>query len=443
MLSFILLCAGLAACGGSGSSDTAAQTGSVSILLGDGPLDEVDQVNIDIGRVLLIGSDDGQVLLTEDAMPNPEPVNLLDLRNVTKLLLNEDGIPAGNYTKIRLYINSLEIVENESLPNPGVELAQLPANGKIDLLAQGGFEISPGEDLVVEIDMDLDRSVHVVETGNSRYRFRPVVFIEVTDLRLTQLFGTATDVVSNDAFNLCVGDRCVCTEEENDCIEVDATQARKFPAAGEATFELMENQEVHVFGLFNVGLTSDQGAVFEAVAVVQGGVDTVARIDGDLLLGTDGTIATIGSLDTTPVENALVLDRQGNLIDPADGDHAESWAQVDPMAMDLPNPFPSFLTLVTPATDEDSIEGALVSLEGDTLTLETDELEQVCVIVDDETLVQNLDDFDTDATTGPMPVPDLLALDLQMESVEVTAYGAFESGTTPACLIADVIVVER
>jgi len=430
----------LIGCGGGNSSAPVDQVGGMTILVGDGPLEDVNEVNIDIGRMVLIG-DEGQIELTDDATDGS--INLLDLRNITALLLDVEDVPAGNYTKVRMYIDSLEIAGEDVVDGPFSDFAQLPANGKIDLLARGGFEISPGEDLVVEIDFDLEHSVHIVATGNSEYRFRPVVFIDVVDLRLTRLFGTAQDVAEDDtAFVLCEGETpCDCEAPENSCVSVNAAGALTLPGAGLAEYDLMEGDPVHVFGLFNVGVT-DESTVFDAAAIVQGAEDTVVKIDGDVLLNGEGGIATIDARTIIAVDGDLVLDRQGNPVDAADGDAAESWAQIDPMAADLPDPFPSFLTLVTPAEDEDGIEGSLASIDGDRLNLLTDDMDEFCVIVDGTTEIQNIDGFDTDATTGLMELSSLLALDPETGSIEVGAFGTFQEGITPACLEADLIVVE-
>ena len=187
----VAVCWLLVGCGGGSSSSapnvppaaTAAATGGFTLLVGDAALDGIDAVNIDIEEVRLLGDDGQQVLLADGV----GVINLLDLRNITQLVAATD-VPVGSYNKIRLIISSLEIIEKgDPTPIP----TQLPANGKIDLNPQGSFDISAGENLVVQIDFDLARSIKLVQTGNSQYRFRPVVFIDVIEnLRLTKLFGS-------------------------------------------------------------------------------------------------------------------------------------------------------------------------------------------------------------------------------------------------------------
>ncbi|MGE0621614.1 MAG: DUF4382 domain-containing protein [Pseudomonadales bacterium] len=433
LLALSLIGSLLAACGGSGSSDPQG-TGSVAILLGDGPLDDVIEVNIDIDRVVLLGAD-GQIVLTEDA--TPEPVNLLELRNVTELLLDVDDVPAGRYSKIRMYIDSLQIVRDDLMAGRIEEDAQLPANGKIDLNPQGPFEISPGEDLVIQIDLDVGRSVHTVLTGNSSLRFRPVVFIEVLDqranLRLTHLFGVMDNVAAS-AFDLCES----VSPAPTDCTTVNVRDnALVLPPAGVDPYDPMDGEPAHAFGHFVVGASG--GISFRALAVVYGAEDTVGRIDGEVLAGDDSIIDTIGGRAVEPVPGALLLDGLGNPIDGAeDGDFAESWAQVDPAVVDLPAPFPSFLTQVGPALDEEVVEGVLVGIDGNTLTVRTDDLNEVCVAHNNATQIQQVDGFSSDAETGIISLGELS--DLPGEP-EISAFGTFDGGT-PDCLVASVIVVE-
>lgn len=430
LLAVTLVAMLLTACGG--GSSNAEGTGGVAILLGDGPLDDVDAVNIDIDRIVLIGAG-GQIVLTEDA--TPEPVNLLALRNVTELILDVDDVPAGTYSKIRLYISSLEIVREDLMAGRRVEPTQLPANGKIDLNPQGPFEISPGEDLVIQIDLDLARSIHTVLTGNSTYRFRPVVFIQVLDqranLRLAHVFGRI-DQLDGETFELCD------PSEPTSCTAVNVrADALRLPQAGDAPYAPANGDSAHVFGHFVIG--AEGGVSLRALAVVLGDEATVGRIDGEVVAGDDSIIDTIDGHPVAPVADAKLLDGLGNpLAGAEDGDFAESWAQVDPAAMDLPVPFPSFLTQVGPALDEEIVEGELIRIDGNTLTVRTGDLDEVCVTRTSATQIQQVNGFSSDAETQTISLAELTAL---AGEPEIAAFGSFDGGT-PDCLVASVIVVE-
>ena len=92
---FFTACAmfALSACGGGGSSSNNAtspppagvsEQGSLTLLIGDGPLDAVDEVNITITEIILLG-DDGQQTIFDGEVG---PINLLELQNVTVFQLH-------------------------------------------------------------------------------------------------------------------------------------------------------------------------------------------------------------------------------------------------------------------------------------------------------------------------------------------------------------------
>ena len=274
----------LAGCGGGGSSRAPeapqpqpppAGNGVLTLLIGDGPLDGVDEVIIDIAEIALLGDGEQEHLIVDDV----EPLNLLALRNVTEVVAAAE-VPEGTYSKIRLIVESLEIVDD------GVsEFAQLPGNGKIDLNPQGDFEISAGEDLVVEIDFDLDRSVHIVRTGNSQYRFRPVVFVNVLDqrhrLRLTKLFGTVTEDDDDDGeghIDLCDVD--VPEDCEDVFVEDDALLLIADGSAPMDGINDFLDGNAHVFGHFVEG--AQGGLFFRALAVVGGESEDVEQLIGEV-----------------------------------------------------------------------------------------------------------------------------------------------------------------
>ena len=190
----------LVACGGGSSSgpETPA-TGTVALLLTDLPTDDLREINFDVVEATLIGDQGQQTVFTGNTR-----VNLLDLENYSvPIALGE--VAAGTYTKLRLQIENFEIVDNDGekhYPRP-------PANGKIDLLEPGGIEVVPGRTLVAHVDMDANKSIHVVQTGNGKYRLRPVVRVEfrldgLPD-ELVRIEGRIASAVDGDPgrFELC------------------------------------------------------------------------------------------------------------------------------------------------------------------------------------------------------------------------------------------------
>ncbi len=421
----------IGACGGGGGSNSApVSVGGFTLVVGDGPLD-VAEVNIDIEEVVLIGAGGQQSFDTSDM----RTINLLALRNVTELILSED-VPAGTYNKIRLTVSALEIVEHNGLS----EFAQLPANGKIDLNPQGPFEISPGEDLVVEIDIDLDRSVHVVSTGNSQYRFRPVVFIDVIDqsdsARLTKLSGQLAS--GDDTRTLCIDD------DDSECLVLDFLEDALVLAEDGtlvAVEDLADGTIVCVFGHFVIGV--EGGESFRVTALVEGGEDSVQRIDGttaSLLMDGAFELEVSEEPENTTINlvaGAKLLDGNGAPLteDFAIGDEAEAWGQTSTIELAADATFPAFLVQVTPADTEESIEGTLVAVDGDQITLMT-ESGEVCVLNVPETTIQHILDNPDGSESELLTLAELAAMIDDEVGVEVFGIQDGE------CFIADVIVVE-
>ena len=307
-MTFVLfaLAATLGACGGSNGSPDAVpvpSTGTVALLLTDMPSDDLDEINLDVVEAVLIGGDGQQTLFSDAA--NPIRNNLLDLENFSQPIAFEE-VPAGVYTKLRLRITNLELVEYVEDGPDNVYTPSLPANGKIDLLHPEGFEVLPGQTLVVELDMDANKSIHVVQTGNSKYRMRPVVFVEFSNTgtpdKLTRIDGTITEIVDS-----AVGSFVLCSSADADtCIDVSlTTDACVFDADGIPTkpTALAVNDEVVVIGRYSrVG----GDIVLDAIVVEQGAAEQVA-----------------GTVNSLPDENGtfLMIDRQGDevLVELQDG----------------------------------------------------------------------------------------------------------------------------
>ena len=196
----------VSACGSSGNSGEAAnpapQTGMVGILFTDAPTDEYSEINLNVTEAILIGGDDSQQLVFQGS----EPIDLLDLTNFSEPVVFGE-VQAGTYTKLRLYIDDLELVP---LDGGDPIYPALPANGKIDLLDAGGFEVLPGRTMIVEIDMDANKSIKITNAGNSgNVKFRPVVKVKIVDGGLPHKLARLEGTVSGDpddaagSFTLC------------------------------------------------------------------------------------------------------------------------------------------------------------------------------------------------------------------------------------------------
>jgi hypothetical protein len=138
----------------------------------------------------------------------PETVNVLDMRNYSDLFAVDPAVPVGTYDKVRLTLSDLALVECDATgapePASGWDHPNLPGNGKLDLNPRGAFQVVGGETMIVELDLDMEKSLHVHQTGNGKWQFRPVIFVTITpdDSRLVRVFGQVRDP-DGTKFELC------------------------------------------------------------------------------------------------------------------------------------------------------------------------------------------------------------------------------------------------
>jgi len=284
----------LGACGGSGgdAAPPGQGTGTVALLLTDMPTDDLVAINLEVTEATLIGGEGQQTLFSNTT--DPIQIDLLKLENFSQPIAFED-VPADTYTKLRLRIRNLTLVEKGGKEHT----PPLPANGKIDLLHPEGFDVLPGRTLVVELDMDANKSIHVVRTGNNTYRVRPVVFVEFMNEgmpdKLTRIEGRIDEIVNAEAGNF-----VVCALDNPDtCIDVSLTtdgcvyDADGIPTAPTA---LAEGNEVVVIGRYS---RSGGDIALDAIVVEQGPAEQVT-----------------GTVNSLPDENGmfLMIDREGNEI---------------------------------------------------------------------------------------------------------------------------------
>ena len=205
----------LAACGGSGSSDgsgspgaspmppaptptpaPAPTTGTVAILLTDAPTDAFCRILANVERIDLLGTSDSPT----NVFTGPVIVDVLDLRNYEDLFAIDTEVPIGTYEKVRMTLSDLALVECDAEGNPepvaGWEHPRLPGNGKLDLNPRGSFTVIGGETMVIALDLDMEKSLHVHQAGNDRWQFRPVIFVTIRpdDSKLVRVFGEVREL---------------------------------------------------------------------------------------------------------------------------------------------------------------------------------------------------------------------------------------------------------
>lgn len=294
----------LSACGGSSGGAPAVETpapttGTFGLFVTDKPSEIFMAINLDITGAVLIGGDDSQQVLFDVAHgADPRRINLLDLTNFNEPIVFGE-VAVGTYSKLRLYIDRLELVPNDPNADP-ILIDRLPANGKIDLLDQDGFEILPGETLLAEVDIDANKSIKVTGAGNSgKYQFRPVVKVQFSydgeQDKLARVEGVVSDPLDPaGSFSLCA------TEAAENCVDVmTGLQTSFFDDSGLPTdfTGVALASPVVVFGRYQV----DPDIFLEAIVVEIGGNseqvkgNVVSNPVGDafLLFAEDGSNLTV------------------------------------------------------------------------------------------------------------------------------------------------------
>jgi len=190
----------LVSCGSGSVSTNTGQTGSVALLLTDAATDDFAEVNVTITRAELI-SDSLKVTI----LSTTKTVDLLKLEDETSLFALSSGVPSGWYNKIRLYVSDVELVKHDSTKI----YPKLPGGWKIDLNPREAFFVKPGGTLLLQVDLDANKSIHVVKTGvEDKYIFRPVIFIDILKGsergKLLRLYGQVRNIDSlSMKFELC------------------------------------------------------------------------------------------------------------------------------------------------------------------------------------------------------------------------------------------------
>ncbi len=261
-LFLLVLLPGCGGGGGGGGGQAVGGTGAASIFLTDAPHHGFDEILVTIEAIELIG-EGGQVTI----FSGQEVVDLTDLENFSDLFVHADDVPAGTYNKIRMRITDIRLVEDGET----IQVAP-PANGKLDLLPRDHFQVRDGVTLVIEIDMDANKSIHIVQRGHSEvYNFRPVVKVTVRETRspdkLARVHGEVTELLE-DGFELCSTLFMASRKHESDdrypdgglgdrhrCMDVElADDTSVFDANGDPTdaSALMVGDDVTVVGRFHI-----------------------------------------------------------------------------------------------------------------------------------------------------------------------------------------------
>lgn len=178
----------LSACSGGGGSGMTGGGGggTISLSATDAPFafDIVTEAKISVDRITILpgDGDDGPIVLYEG---NPVELDLLALRNgVTRALVTQHDLPAGDYRQLRLRVVDARLV----LTNGNVYTTD---DGTIHLSSQGtsGFkvfvdppiEVLRDHDAAVLLDFDMTHTFHPIPANDAlsanRFNLHPVIHV--------------------------------------------------------------------------------------------------------------------------------------------------------------------------------------------------------------------------------------------------------------------------
>lgn len=235
----------------SGNQGT-TQSGSMVLLMHDAPVDDFREVWVTVESVTMLGADDdsgasGEAVLTESVR-----MDLLALDSLAQIVAAVD-VEAGAYSKIRLQISNPEFIRDDDSVFTGDDI-HLVANGHVDLNTQGDVFIVENEVTVVSLDVDLDNSLQINETGNGRYILRPQIFVD-NDMDGEE--GIIIDGATITSIDVNTGEITVSTTESDTSIDlvIETTEDTEILTAGELPLilsGLLVGSTVDVVGTIDV-----------------------------------------------------------------------------------------------------------------------------------------------------------------------------------------------
>ncbi len=400
--------ASLAACGGGGSSDSnvAQNTGSVGIMLTDGPTDDFDQIKLEIEKIELLGTGPRISIFEGTGKSDEEKtVDLLDLANHSELFSLKSGIPAGFYSKIRLTLaeKGLALVKLNPDGSPqDTVYPKLPGNRKLDLNPRGQFEIVAGGTSYLQVDLDAEKSIHV----SNGYQFRPVVFVDVLHSglpgKLVKVEGFVTKVdQSQSKLVLCTESPEQSSEDDDfeGCTKVYFSEASIFNDEADLTDseQITLGSKLTAAGFILFDDDDDHSSDDEdhtpsklkAEVLELGGAEAFQVVKGPVKRSPANALDTFTLADTSTTEVTVALQegtrifsRTGQRLD-FDDIQPDKVAAVDGVLSSEPDgPFKSALVILGNLPSPDKIQGTVQGADPakQTLTLSIEGASKTIVI---------------------------------------------------------------
>ncbi len=181
-------------------SSTAAATGQISAVLTDAPLANVQSATVWISKIYLIGGTDtsGTRFVIDSTAAS---YSLLSLQGGVTAALGTQTIPVGNYTQMRLIVDSASITLKSPMTfsdGSTTKTVKVPSGMQtgIKVNFDGPVNVHPGQTILV---VDFDASRNFVFTGPSSsptgVLFTPVLHATVQDVAAS-IAGTVATVAA-------------------------------------------------------------------------------------------------------------------------------------------------------------------------------------------------------------------------------------------------------
>jgi len=188
LMTTLLLCAYLAACGtdtssgmsgsgssgsGSGSSDSlSGDRPGLTLRLTDAPFDDAVSVMVTFVEVRLKKKGSGG-WVSIDLSGKPLTIDLLALQGTkTAPLLFDKGVPYVDYDELRLIVDTTPMANKIQLTNGWLKDLKIPSGGSSGLKIKGDFTVSSTLPTLLVVDVDLRQSI---KKAGPNYIMNPVV----------------------------------------------------------------------------------------------------------------------------------------------------------------------------------------------------------------------------------------------------------------------------
>ncbi|GBO89917.1 DUF4382 domain-containing protein [Marinobacter salsuginis] len=291
------LAAGIAACGGgSDGTGTTGSTGTVSFDVTDAPAMEFSDVTVSFTGISLKPEDSEWVEFNFD---EPKTWNLLELQGgISEPLITEEEVPAGNYTQLRLLVNTEELASYVVLKDqPDVKKSlAVPSGTQSGLKLNGDFVVAADTQTDFTIDFDVRKAI-VNPQGQSLadYLLKPSLRL-VNNLEVGSITGEV-DYVTINSTRLNNDDLANCAEDYAGSVYV-------YQGAD------VEPTDINV--------TSDGVQPIMAVPVTDEDIDGIYNYTAAFLVEGDYTISYSCQLDDNEADDELDFEGTQNVSVVAD-----------------------------------------------------------------------------------------------------------------------------